>query len=55
MPENNSVIFNILPSQKQGGMEQVFLDYSATLKRNNLNIIAIVPKKFKYFTTLKEL
>jgi glycosyltransferase involved in cell wall biosynthesis len=55
MPKNNPVIFNLLPSENLGGMEQVFLDYCEIQKKNDYEIFAIIPKRFQYFASLKKL
>ena len=41
-------IINILLSNKNGGVEQSFVNYSKMLQKNNCQILAIIKKNAKF-------
>lgn len=49
------IVFNLLASESRGGMEKVFLDYAEIMKQDGYKVVAVVPKKFRYFPQLEKL
>jgi glycosyltransferase involved in cell wall biosynthesis len=47
-------IINILLSNKNGGVEQSFVNYSKMLQKNNCQILAIIKKNAKFIPDLKK-